>query len=344
MTFARLFYAKPRHSASTLTSSSSSSSSITKQKSSQRHRVSFRKKFKSTPRTKQDPIHYHNRKLAELHAKGECELSFILATAVALNDYMSASTEQDRNRSSEIYFEKANIDVVKDSLADSKSDSKVSLQCAECKFSYHEDEVFDICLECGAQINQRPQILIGYNERKDYITSEGFNYDEIKSVNELLREIQGLQKANIPSEICDEMKLVFSHYVAQCNRTLQDMTAADLFTCLKQEKKYSNYYRYIPTLLSRFTGRTKRTLSSSSMMEIQTLAGQVVSVYKEAKAKICPTRRAFFNTRYLTYRLLEKVGEDHLLPFIRHIKCPKKYKVQDELWDEVMRLIAAKGM
>lgn len=315
-------------------------------KNIKRQQVSIRKKLKSTPRTRQDPIHYHNRKLAELKAKGEDELPFLLTTAHALNAYMNATNTEDRDNTSMLYFEKACMNHMDFTVPApqhtmmSKNDVKNDLTtytCPECKIEWENE---DVCLECGLQMNRHPQILIGYNERKDYITSETVNYDDIKSVNEFLREIQGIQKASIPDDISNQMQLVFSHYVDQMpNRTLESMTAKDLYTCLKQEKKYAAYYRYIPTLLSRFTGRPKRTLSSQSLSEIQSMAMKVLAVYKQVKDIVCPERHAFFHTKYITYRLLEYVGENEFLPFIRLIKCPNKLKVQDDMWNEALKII-----
>lgn len=308
------------------------------------NKKNLHQKFSSS---KRDPVHFHERKMAHFRNNLDSKeaQSYLLASFYSLNQYVNSVEEADKERYRNMFFKKCHPLDLSEETQETKfkrarpdehiSDAyrPIDKVCPECSQIN--------CNECGVELEHNMEVLVGFNERKDYLTTTQFVYQRFKSIHDLLREIQGLQKKEIDDNHFQQMKTLFEDYVAtqRPQRNINDMTATDLFKCLKQEKRFSDYYDVIPTLLTRLTNRRKKIFTSKTMKEIEAISHKVELLYDDAVNLIAPERKAFFNTRYLTAKLLERVGEHEALHFIYEMKCPKKKKLQDAIWNEIQKHI-----
>lgn len=311
--------------------------------------ISKKKLHKRLSSSKRDPVHFHERKLAQFRndlSSKEAQ-DYMLASIYPLEKYITSEHETEKERYRNMFFKQCHPLEWAEENFETYSPTELSCMglvngtqnaasqeiCPECSTAN--------CKDCGIVGEHEIEVLVGFNERKDYLTTTQFVYQRFKSIHDLLREIQGLQRKDIDENHFKQMKTLFEDYVAtqRPHRDLTQMTATDLFKCLKQEKRFSTYYDVIPTLLTRLTGRPKKIFTSKTMKDIDQISHNIDRLYDDVVKVVAPNRKAFFSTRYLTAKLLEQVGEHESIHFIYEMKCKLKIKLQDAIWDEIQRKI-----
>ena len=226
--------------------------------------------------------------------------------------------------------------------------------CASCgailSDEYTEGEDF-VC-DCGLILREEENYGIGYKEREHYEvgtkrilpaepdpprrtrpSSSQYRsnsvYKRANHLNELLLQLQGLERTIVPSEVIDKVKAEAAKYRIETTK----ITMAQVRSILQRLKK-PKMYEHAAQIVHTLTGKPPIVIPEDVEVRLKTMFQELLPVYEEYKGK----RKNFLSYTFAIFKLLEIIGEEELVQHGRQMKLLKsksKIKEQDAIWRNI---------
>ena len=158
-----------------------------------------------------------------------------------------------------------------------------------------------------------------------------FAYARINHFVEWLANSTGSETTSIPDSVFDTIRLELKK-----NRVtnLQNITHKQIKAVLKKYKdqKLSKYYEHVPYIWSRITGKQNPNISPELQELLKNMFKEMQVPYlKHSHAK----RKNWMSYSYTLYKLLQMLGENHLLKHFSLLKSREKLHEQEKIWKKI---------
>lgn len=203
--------------------------------------------------------------------------------------------------------------------------------CEECGCSryFKEDDCF-VCSGCGMVVYAQFGGIgsLGYRHTLPHVIRN--SYKREGHFSDFLKRIQAQELTTVPQSALEAIE----EWCVK-NRVATKELTYDMIRKALSEKKMSQTFHSIPSILLRFTGKKQLTIDRHLEEEMKTLFMEIQEPFEIAVQQICPERKNFISYGFVTIKLMELVGIDPT-PF--HLYGPKtwvKQVEQDKIWRSI---------
>ena len=198
--------------------------------------------------------------------------------------------------------------------------------CSCDPFHRIEEDGATVCVDCGRIINTQC-FVAGFNAPRDPLQLAV--YERKKRFRDIL------SKLVFPS--IDNKDQPMYMYLKQQNTTYD--TVGDILRAMKQSKLPDKRYVSLHSFSRRYLKQYQSPLTSNPHILISNCLRHFnmieTTYYRKHPGK------AFFNYAWLLRQLLKKLGYPKLHEFVKPIKCPKRNKYYEELFNDLYIVIKA---
>ena len=154
-------------------------------------------------------------------------------------------------------------------------------------------------------------------------------YKRANHLNELLLQLQGLERTIVPAAVIDRVKAEATKYRIEAPK----ITMAQVRSIL-QRLKLPKMYEHSAQIVHTLTGKPPIVIPEDVEVRLKTMFQELLPVYEEYKGK----RKNFLSYTFAIFKLLEIIGEEELVQHGRQMKLLKsksKIKEQDAIWRNI---------
>ena len=227
------------------------------------------------------------------------------------------------------------IDVEQENLP--RPIERITDQCRVCdeddpesKLVWFPDTSELVCEKCGAVCKQ--QIMseeLTFREEQETSKIVVYSYKRQNHFNEYISAFQAQEQTRIPDEVIDAVRAELKKMkITSCEEINQTRVRGILKKC-----RYNKYFEHVPTICSMITGVQPPKLSQYLEEQLRQMFALIQEPFDRHVTKVAPNRKNFLSYSFVTYKCLELLEEDHLLPYFNLLKSREKLTVQDKIWE-----------
>lgn len=201
---------------------------------------------------------------------------------------------------------------------------------AESKLVWFPDTSELVCEKCGAVCRQ--QLIseeLTFREEQETSKIVVYSYKRQNHFNEYISAFQAQEQTKIPEEVLDAVRAELKKMkITSCDEITQTRVRAILKKC-----RFNKYFEHVPTICSMITGMRPPKLSQYLEEQLRQMFALIQEPFDRHVGKVAPNRKNFLSYSFVTYKCLELLEEDHLLPYFNLLKSREKLTVQDKIWE-----------
>jgi hypothetical protein len=257
----------------------------------------------------------------------------VATTTTTNDDNIFNVTETKGLQRKDIYIDYL-IDVERENLQ--RPIERVRDLCPRCeddpesKLVWFPDTSELVCEKCGVVCKQ--QLIseeLTFREEQETSKIIVYSYKRQNHFNEYISAFQAQEQTRIPEEVTDAVRAELKKMkITSCEEITQTRVRAILKKC-----RYNKYFEHVPTICSMITGVQPPKLSQRLEEQLRQMFALIQEPFDRHVAKVAPNRKNFLSYSFVTYKCLELLEEDHLLPYFNLLKSREKLAVQDRIWE-----------
>lgn len=187
-----------------------------------------------------------------------------------------------------------------------------------------------VCEDCGAVCRQ--QLIseeLTFREEQETSKIVVYSYKRQNHFNEYISAFQAQEQTKIPDEVLDAVRAELKKMkINSCDEITQTRVRGILKKC-----RYNKFFEHVPTICSMITGIQPPKLSQHLEEQLRQMFALIQEPFDRHVNKVAPNRKNFLSYSFVTYKCLELLEEDHLLPYFNLLKSREKLNVQDKIWE-----------
>ena len=176
------------------------------------------------------------------------------------------------------------------------------------------------------------EFIITDNERPSYRDPPKeisyFSYNRINHFNEWINQTQGKETTEIPEEVFDKIYLELKKNKVENMATLD----YDKIKSILKKIKINKYYKHIPYILNRITGKINPQLTPELEEKLRNMFKEIQVPFLKHSPQ---NRKNFLSYSYVLHKFLELLGEDKYLEYFPLLKSREKLHQQEQTWKKI---------
>lgn len=183
------------------------------------------------------------------------------------------------------------------------------------------------CVTCGYTATYLDATTSSISYGEDQVEFTNFSYKRSNHFQDHIQNFQGKETMRISDSI---LQKVMAELHRQRVTNVHDITAQRVRDTLKRLKLKN--YEHVAQILSRITGRPAPRMSAEVEEMCRLMFKATQPAFEAAKP---PERSNYLSYQYTLYKILQLLGQNHMLKHFSLLKGRDKLVRQDQMWREI---------
>ena len=183
------------------------------------------------------------------------------------------------------------------------------------------------CVTCGYTATYLDATTSSISYGEDQVEFTNFSYKRSNHFQDHIQNFQGKETMRISDPI---LQKVMTELHRQRVTNVHDITAQRVRDTLKRLKLKN--YEHVAQILSRITGRPAPRMSAEVEEMCRLMFKATQPAFEAAKP---PERSNYLSYQYTLYKILQLLGQNHMLKHFSLLKGRDKLVRQDQMWREI---------